>query len=289
MILLNKHSRIITIGITGKQGSFHTEKCLEYGSHIIGGVTPLKGGSKIFNLPVYNSVRDLQKHQGDVDVSLIFVPAPYALDALYESLDANIPLIVCITEGIPVKDMLLFKKDLYKSGSLLIGPNCPGIISPGESKVGIMPGSIHKKGSIGVISRSGTLTYEAVHQLTEMGLGQSTCIGIGGDPVIGMNYIDCLEKFNEDPETEAVLMIGEIGGQSEVLAGEWVKKNMKKPVFSFIAGSTAPKGKRMGHAGAIVSGGEDTVERKFEKLKKYGITLIHSLPDIGRIIKKTLH
>ncbi len=287
-ILVNKQSRFITMGLTGKQGEFHTEQCLSYGSKFIGGVTPGKGGSTCLNLPVFNSLEELKKKLGPVDGAMVFVPPAHALDSLFECLHAEIPLIVAITEGIPINDMMQFKKALIKSSSLLIGPNCPGIITPEECKVGIMPGFIHKKGSIGVISRSGTLTYEAVYQLSEIGLGQSTCIGIGGDPIIGMNYIDCLKKFNEDKETEAVLMIGEIGGQAEVEAGEWIKANMKKPVACFIAGATAPKGKRMGHAGAIVQGGEDTVEAKFEKLKKHGMTLIRSLPDIGKELQHLL-
>ncbi|MFH1020012.1 MAG: succinate--CoA ligase subunit alpha, partial [Pseudomonadota bacterium] len=254
-VLVNSKSRIVVQGITGRTGLFHTRQCRDYGTNIVAGVTPGKGGAVIEGVPVFDTVEEAVRETG-ADVSMIFVPPPGAADAVLEAAAAGVGLAVCITEGIPVRDMVLVKRVLQESSTVMIGPNCPGIITPGECKVGIMPGDIHKKGRIGVVSRSGTLTYEAVKQLTVIGLGQSTCIGIGGDPIIGLNFIDALRLFNEDPETEGVFLIGEIGGGAEEEAALWIKKNMKKPVAAFIAGRTAPPGKRMGHAGAIISGGK---------------------------------
>ncbi len=279
-ILVNMDSKIVVQGITGRAGLFHTRQCREYGSNIVAGVTPGKGGTDIDGIPVFDTVEEAVEVTG-ADVSMIFVPSAGAADAILEADAAGIDLAVCITEGIPVRDMVLAKRWLQTSKTLLIGPNCPGIITPEECKVGIMPGNIHKKGRIGVVSRSGTLTYEAVKQLTDIGLGQTTCVGIGGDAVIGMNFIDVLDLFNQDPETEGVFMIGEIGGGAEEEAALWIRKNMKKPVAAFIAGLTAPPGKRMGHAGAIVSGGRGKAEDKISILKECGVSVCRIPTQMG--------
>lgn len=286
-ILLNNNSKVLVQGITGRSGLFHTQLCRDYGTKIVAGVTPGKGGIHIEGIPVFNTVEEAVKYTG-ANVSMIFVPPPAAADAILEAVDAGLALAVCITEGIPVRDMVLAKKVLQGSKTLLVGPNCPGVITPDECKVGIMPGYIHKKGKIGVVSRSGTLTYEAVKQLTEAGLGQSTCVGIGGDPIIGMNFIDVLRLFNEDPATEAVFMIGEIGGSAEEDAAEWVRHNMKKPVAAFIAGVTAPPGKRMGHAGAIITGGKGKAEDKIRTLTDCGVTVSTSPTRMGDAMLEAL-
>lgn len=288
-IFVNKNSTVVVQGITGSQGAFHTEKCLEYGTKIIGGTSPNKEGQAIFELPVFNTVPNLVKKLGIVpDVSMIFVPPKFAKNAIIESVDAGVGLIVCITEGIPVLEMMETKKYLEGKKSRLIGPNCPGIISSEECKIGIMPAHIHKKGPVGIISRSGTLTYEAVYQLTQLGIGQSTCIGIGGDPIIGTNFIDCLREFEKDPETEVICLVGEIGGDAEEQAAEFIKNNVTKPVVSFIAGVSAPKGKRMGHAGAIISGKKGSAQDKIKALQEVGITVCTSPSEIGVTISKVL-
>ncbi|MRR54912.1 MAG: succinate--CoA ligase subunit alpha [Deltaproteobacteria bacterium] len=279
-VLVNKNSRIVVQGITGRTGLFHTRQCRDYGTNIVAGVTPGKGGTMLEGIPVFDTVEDAVRETA-ADVSMIFVPPPGAADAVLEAAASGIGLAVCITEGIPVRDMVLVKRKLAETSTVMIGPNCPGIITPGECKVGIMPGDIHKKGRIGVVSRSGTLTYEAVKQLTVIGLGQSTCIGIGGDPVIGLNFIDALRLFNEDPETEGVFLIGEIGGGAEEEAARWIKENMKKPVAAFIAGRTAPPGKRMGHAGAIISGGKGKAEDKIRTLHECGVVVASSPAQMG--------
>ena len=279
-ILVNKQSKIVCQGITGNQGSFHTEQCIEYGTNVVAGVTPGRGGEEHLGVPVYNTMRDAVAETG-ADVSMIYVPAPFAADAILEAADSGVSLIVCITEGIPVLDMVKVKSALAAYDCRLIGPNCPGIITPDECKIGIMPGFIHQKGKIGVVSRSGTLTYEAVYQTTTNGLGQSTCIGIGGDPVRGMNFIDCLELFQADPETEGVVMVGEIGGTDEEAAAEFIQSNVTKPVVAYIAGVTAPPGKRMGHAGAIIAGGKGTAEDKFRALDAAGVATVRSPAELG--------
>lgn len=279
-VLVNKNSKIVCQGITGSQGSFHTQQCLDYGTQVVAGVTPGKGGEEHLGVPVFNTMRDAVRETG-ADVSMIYVPAPFAADAILEAADSGVELVVCITEGIPVLDMVKVKAALQAYDCRLIGPNCPGIITPEECKIGIMPGFIHQKGRIGVVSRSGTLTYEAVYQTTQNGLGQTTCIGIGGDPVRGMDFIDCLELFEADPETDGVVMVGEIGGTDEEAAAEYIKSNVSKPVVAYIAGVTAPPGKRMGHAGAIVAGGKGTAEDKFKALDAAGVATVRSPAELG--------
>lgn len=286
-IMINKDTRVICQGITGAQGTFHSEQCLAYGTKMVGGVTPGKGGTSHIGLPVFNTVNDA-KSKTSCNVSMVFVPPPFAADSIMEAVDADLDLVICITEGIPVLDMVKVKRFMEGKRTRLVGPNCPGVITPGECKIGIMPGHIHKPGKIGVLSRSGTLTYEAVHQLTQLGLGQSSCVGIGGDPVNGTNFIDVLKMFSADPNTEGVIMIGEIGGSAEEDAAEYIRKEFKKPVAAFIAGASAPKGKRMGHAGAIISGGKGTAEAKFAALEKAGCKISRSPADMAKTLKSML-
>ena len=286
-ILVNSETRVLTQGITGATGQFHTRTCKEYGTRMVAGVTPGRGGTSFEDIPVFDSVEEAVRETA-ANASVIYVPPPFAVDAIMESADAGVPLVICITEGVPVQDMMRVKRYLKDRGTVLVGPNCPGVITPGECKIGIMPGHIHKRGAIGVISRSGTLTYEAVDQLTRLGMGQSTCVGIGGDPIRGLNFIDVLGRFNEDDETEAVVLIGEIGGSAEQDAADWIRAHMKKPVVGFIVGQTAPPGKRMGHAGAIISGGKGTAAEKVEALRGAGVRMAPSPADIGQTMKESL-
>jgi len=286
-VLVDKNTRLVVQGITGKEGSFHTKQMIEYGTNVVGGVTPGKGGTTHEGVPVFNTVADAVREVG-VNASVIYVPPPFAADAIMEAADAGIPLVVCITEGIPVLDMVKVRRFLGDKETRLIGPNCPGVISPGKCKIGIMPGHIHRVGRIGVVSRSGTLTYEAVGQLTALGLGQSTAIGIGGDPIVGTTHTDALRLFESDPETEGIVMIGEIGGSAEEEAAEYAKANVTKPIVAFIAGQTAPPGRRMGHAGAIIAGGKGTAAEKMKALEAAGIRVVHSPADIGQAMKDAL-
>lgn len=286
-ILVDKNTKVICQGFTGGQGTFHSEQALAYGTQLVGGVSPNKGGTTHLGLPVFNTVREAVENTG-ATATVIYVPAPFCKDAIIEAIDAGIKLIVCITEGIPTLDMLKVKQKLNETGVVMIGPNCPGVITPDECKIGIMPGHIHKKGKVGIVSRSGTLTYEAVKQTTDEDFGQSTCVGIGGDPIPGSSFIDILERFQQDPETEAIVMIGEIGGSAEEDAAIFIKDNVTKPVVAYIAGITAPKGKRMGHAGAIISGGKGTAAEKIAALEASGVTCVKSLAEIGAALRKVL-
>jgi succinyl-CoA synthetase alpha subunit len=286
-VLIDKSTRVVVQGLTGREGSFHAQQMLEYGTKVVAGVTPGKGGTKHLNVPIFNTVAEAVRATR-ANASIIFVPPPFAADAILEAADAGLPLVICITEGIPTLDMVRVAAAMKDSKTRLIGPNCPGIISPGLCKMGIMPGSIHKQGHVGVVSRSGTLTYEAVDQLTKLGIGQSTCIGIGGDPIIGTNFLDAVRLFNDDPRTSAIVMIGEIGGNAEEVAAAFIKKHVKKPVVGFIAGQTAPPGRRMGHAGAIISGGQGTAADKYAAMRAAGIHTVQSPADIGQTVASVL-
>jgi succinyl-CoA synthetase alpha subunit len=287
-ILLNRDTRVAVQGITGSAGSFHTKQMLAYGTNIVAGVTPGKGGQKFEDkVPVFDTLSQAVR-EARPNASVIFVPPPFAADSILEAVDADLPLIVCITEGIPINDMVKVKRAMEGAPARLIGPNCPGVITPGECKIGIMPGHIHRRGRIGIVSRSGTLTYEAVHQVTQLGMGQSTAVGIGGDPVHGMNFVDCMKLFAQDPETDAVILIGEIGGSEEEDAAAWISANYKKPVVGFIAGATAPPGKRMGHAGAIISGGKGTAQDKFRALREAGVHIASGPHELGSTLKAVL-
>ena len=286
-VLIDERTRLVVQGFTGREGSFHSEQMIAYGTKVVAGVTPGKGGTKHLDVPVFNTVADAVKQTG-ANASVIFVPPPFAADAILEAIDSRLPLVVCITEGIPTLDMVRVAAVLRESKTRLIGPNCPGLISPGKCKIGIMPGHIHKAGHVGLVSRSGTLTYEAVDQLTRLGIGQSTCIGIGGDPIIGTNFLDAIKLFNEDAETQAIVMIGEIGGNAEETAAEYIKAHVKKPVVGFVAGQTAPPGRRMGHAGAIISGGQGTAKTKYAAMQAAGIHTVQSPAEIGHTMEAVL-